>query len=166
MINTIIRLRRDNDYNYAKIKDTFVPANGEICLVDTARDGLRAICGDGVSTFGKLEFLNDFLKKGYLNEGVFYYDSNYDEAIPSRMSSLYLDLPSGQVYHFDGNDFILISVCTVAAATETTPGIMKMYNSTGYNTDGTMTQFAISKELDEKIELSLDEDNEMVIFEL
>jgi hypothetical protein len=51
-INAILRLRRDNDYNYAKIKDTFIPADGEICLVDTARNGLRAVCGDGVSTFG------------------------------------------------------------------------------------------------------------------
>jgi hypothetical protein len=56
MLNTIIRLRRDNDYNYAKIKDRFVPANGELCLVDTARDGLRVICGDGVTPFGELEY--------------------------------------------------------------------------------------------------------------
>ena len=65
MINAVLRLRRDNDYNYAKIKDSFIPANGEICLVDTARDGLRAVCGDGVSTFGQLNFLADFIKKGY-----------------------------------------------------------------------------------------------------
>ena len=49
--NSIIRLRRDNDYNYAKIKDTFSPAKGEVCLVDTARNGLRAVCGDGVGKF-------------------------------------------------------------------------------------------------------------------
>ena len=40
LFNTIIRLRRDNDYNYAKIKDTFVPAKGEPCLVDTAKKAL------------------------------------------------------------------------------------------------------------------------------
>jgi hypothetical protein len=61
MINAIIRLRRDNDYNYEKIKDTFVPANGEICLIDTARNGLRAVCSDGISTFSKLNYLNDFI---------------------------------------------------------------------------------------------------------
>ena len=61
MINAVLRLRRDNDYNYAKIKDSFIPANGEICLVDTAREGLRAVCGDGINTFGQLEFLNDFI---------------------------------------------------------------------------------------------------------
>jgi hypothetical protein len=62
MLNVVIRLRRDNDYNYKKIKDTFIPENGEICLVDTARDGLRAVCGDGKTTFGELPFINDILK--------------------------------------------------------------------------------------------------------
>lgn len=51
-INAVLRLRRDNDYNYSKIKDSFIPKNGEICLIDTAKDGLRAVCGDGSSTFG------------------------------------------------------------------------------------------------------------------
>ena len=40
--NGILRLRRDNDYNYARIENTFIPANGEVCLVDTANMGLRA----------------------------------------------------------------------------------------------------------------------------
>jgi hypothetical protein len=59
-LNAILRLRRDNYYNYEKIKDSFVPANGEICLVDTARDGLRAVCGDGVHSFGELNFIIQF----------------------------------------------------------------------------------------------------------
>lgn len=74
MINAVLRLRRDNDYNYDKIKSTFIPANGEICLVDTAKEGLRAVCGDGKSTFAELSFLNDFIQKGYYFEGNFYSD--------------------------------------------------------------------------------------------
>jgi hypothetical protein len=61
MINAVLRLRRDNEFNYDKIKNSFVPADGEICLVDTARDGLRAVCGDGKSTFAELSFLNDLI---------------------------------------------------------------------------------------------------------
>jgi hypothetical protein len=72
-INAILRLRRDNDYNYAKIKDTFIPANGEICLVDTSRDGLRAICGDGIHTFGELDYVGELLIRGYYFNGNFYY---------------------------------------------------------------------------------------------
>ena len=37
-INSIIKLRRDNDYNYEKVKNTFIPARGEPILVDTARN--------------------------------------------------------------------------------------------------------------------------------
>ena len=59
MIKAVLRLRRDNYFNYDKIKDSFVPANGEICLVDTAKDGLRAVCGDGVTPFGRLNFMGD-----------------------------------------------------------------------------------------------------------
>lgn len=166
--NSIIRLRRDNDYNYAKIKNTFIPANGEVCLVDTAREGLRAVCGDGVTPFGQLEFLNDFVKRGYFIEGTFYYDYELTQIIPKRLSCLYLDINSNQAYIYNGDNFIQISgvSANVELATEETAGIVKMYNSVGENTDGTMTQFAITKELDEKVELVLDEDNEMVIFEL
>lgn len=55
-IEATIRLRRDNDYNFEAIKNKFIPANGEVVLVDTARDGLRAKVGDGVSTYAQLQF--------------------------------------------------------------------------------------------------------------
>lgn len=58
-------------------------------------------------------------------------------------------------------------------ASETILGVLKLYNNIGDNTDGTMTQKAITKELNEldkeldtKIELSLKEDEELVIFSL
>jgi hypothetical protein len=69
-------------------------------------------------------------------------------------------------------------------ASETILGVLKLYDSKGNNVDGTMTQRAITegldnveenvnikiedinKELDTKIELSLKEDEELVIFSL
>ena len=52
-------------------------------------------------------------------------------------------------------------------------GVLKLYNDTGDNIDGTMTQKAITKELgnineelDTKVEVSLKEDEELVIFSL
>ena len=56
VLNTIIQLRRDNYNNYNKIANTFIPRKGEVLLVDTARDGLRAKVGDGVSTYNQLDF--------------------------------------------------------------------------------------------------------------
>jgi hypothetical protein len=55
-IDATIRLRRDNDYNYEAIKDIFIPSNGEVILVDTASDGLRAKVGNGVNTYAELPF--------------------------------------------------------------------------------------------------------------
>lgn len=163
MINAVLRLRRDNDYNYAKIKDSFIPANGEICLVDTARDGLRAVCGDGKSTFSQLKFLNDFIQKGYLNNGAFYKDISFSQEIEARTTNFYLSLNDNQLYFFDGSEYQKIGK-DLEIASEKIAGVMKLYNETGSNVDGTMTQHAITKELNEKVEMTLNEEEELVIF--
>ena len=77
-IDATIRLRRDNDYNYETIKDTFIPSNGEVVLVDTAQDGLRAKVGNGVSTYAELPFtdadIRNAVLQGYYSDGIFYKD--------------------------------------------------------------------------------------------
>lgn len=164
MISTIIRLRRDNDYNYARIKDTFVPANGEICLVDTATAGLRVICGDGVSTFGQLNFIDDYLKVGYYRSGTFYTDSSYAHKLNAYSNCLYIDKPNNQLFFFNGEAYEKIGAGSLPHANATTPGIMKLYDSVGQNIDGTMTQKAITDELDDKVEIALNESEETLIF--
>lgn len=163
MINAVLRLRRDNEFNYNKIKNSFVPADGEICLVDTARDGLRAVCGDGKSTFAELSFLNDLIQKGYLNNGIFYRDTSFTQQLASKTICVYIDLNNHQMYHFNGSDYIEIGPKIPTASAEK-PGVMKLYNGVGQNTDGTMTQKAITDELDTKVELTLKEEEELVIF--
>ena len=168
MINAILRLRRDNDYNYAKIKDTFIPANGEICLVDTARSGLRAVCGDGVSTFGQLEYIGESFQQAYWDHitETFYYDKKLTQEITNKKENvLYLDIDSSQLYYYTGFEFKLIEM-NLPTASETVLGVLKLYDSTGDNIDGTMTQRAITEELDTKVELSLKEDEELEIFSL
>ena len=167
-INAILRLRRDNDYNYAKIKDTFIPANGEICLVDTARSGLRAVCGDGVSTFGQLEYIGESFQQAYWDHitETFYYDKKLTQEITNKKENvLYLDIDSSQLYYYTESGFKLIEM-NLPTASETVLGVLKLYDSTGNNIDGTMTQRAITEELDTKVELSLKEDEELVIFSL
>ena len=163
--NSIVRLRRDNDFNYEKIKDKFVPQKGEICLVDTARDGLRAVCGDGKSVFGQLEFVGDLIQKGYFKDGEFYKDNTFTNKIPAKTIAVYIDLATSQLFHFNGNNFEEIG--KIATATAKIPGIMKLYDTTGVNTDGTMTQKAITDELNTKVELTLSKDDEeLVIFKI
>ena len=162
MITARIRLRRDNDYNYAKIKDTFIPANGEICLVDTARNGLRAVCGDGTTPFGQLEFLNDFIKKGYYGDGKFYADAAQANELIGSEINLYIDLKTSQLYYFDGEKFEAVGY-NLPVASDQVAGIVKLYSTPGENTDGTMTQKAITKELNEKVEVDVDAEEELLI---
>ena len=168
MINAILRLRRDNDYNYAKIKDKFIPANGEICLVDTARSGVRMVCGDGVTPFGKLDYIDDIYVKGYLRDGKFYKDSTFLELCIEDANLLYIDLSTNILYYFNGTAYQEIKSSqmgtAVSQATESIAGIMKLYSTIGTNTDGTMSQKAITDELNDKVEVTLNIEEELIIF--
>ena len=108
-LNTIIQLRRDNDYNFEAIKNSFVPANGEIVLVDTAKNGLRAKVGDGVSTYGQLQFTDEDIRNavlhGYLLDGDFYKTINKDGLIAKMINKIYIDDSARKIYFFDGSSY-------------------------------------------------------------
>lgn len=159
--NVVLRLRRDNDYNYEKIRDSFIPANGEICLVDTLSDGLRAVCGDGTTTFGNLEYIDGALIKGYYISSDFYVDAARTATLPKHTLKAYVDIPSGKIYHYDGTKYTEISPQTCATAE--VAGVMKLYDTTGDNTDGTMTQKVITEKINEKMEARVDEENEELL---
>jgi hypothetical protein len=167
-LNTILRLRRDNDYNYAKVADKFIPANGEICLVDTARSGLRAVCGDGKTPFAQLEYADNVYFKGYFKNDTFYFDELFTLPMAVNTKVLYIDLLTNRLYFHTGVKYQEIErgEIATATATDTTPGIMKLYSTTGQNTDGTMTQKAITDELNEKVEIALNIEEELIIFTL
>lgn len=171
VFNGIIRLRRDNDYNYDKVKDTFIPANGEVCLVDTARRGLRAKVGDGVTKFGELDYVDaqiyseveSIVIRGYLKDGVFYSDSIHTQAIVPSATSIYINVNENKIYSYNGVEYEEVGG-QIHTASATTAGIMKLYNEMGQSVDGTMTQKAITDELNEKIEVQIDEEAEMITF--
>ena len=167
VLNATIQLRRDNDYNFEKVKDFFVPANGEVVLVDTAKDGLRAKVGDGYSTFAQLNYTDEDLRNavlhGYFYNNHFYKDVNHTTLMYSMSNKIYIDDSVRKIYYFDGVDFIPIQE-TFATATANVPGIVKLYSSTGYNTDGTMTQKAITDEFDLRYKASIDSNNELLVF--
>lgn len=142
-LNAIFRLRRDNDYNYGKIANSFIPEKGEVCLVDTANTGLRAKVGDGASVFGKLNYIDEnigfnLIVRGYFSNNQFYLDSALTILAEKSVNKIYIDAVQSKVYYFDGNNYISIND-TITAATSTSAGIMKLYETTGDNTDGTMT---------------------------
>ena len=168
-IDAIIRLRRDNDYNYELIKDTFVPAAGEVVLVDTARDGLRAKVGDGVSTYAELQFVDEdirnMVQQGYYSQGEFYKDITLQTPFQKMINKIYIDKPHSKIFYFNGLEYIPIDA-TLTTASSDMAGTMKLYNTVGYNTDGTMTQKSITGELDLRFKTNIDIENELLVFSL
>ena len=167
-----IALRRDNDYNYKKIESTFIPQNGEVCFVDVAGYGLKTKVGDGKSTFAQLNYLDEsifktidsLIVKGYYHQGKFYSDSARTTPLEDVVGRIYIDAVSSKIYTYDGVAYGTFSG-NVQNATSTTAGIMKLYDQVGHNTDGTMTQNAITNELNDKFEMDVVEEEEMIVFD-
>ena len=165
--NAIIQLRRDNEYNFEKVKNSFVPANGEVVLVDTAKDGLRAKVGNGVSTYAELQFTDADIRNavlhGYFIDGDFYKTLNKDGRFIPMINKIFIDDATRKIYFYDGVEYKNIQTTfTTASAIE--PGLVKLYGTTGYNTDGTMTQKAITDELDLRYKATIDSENELLVF--
>jgi hypothetical protein len=167
-----IALRRDNDYNYKKIENTFIPVNGEVCLVDVAGYGLRTKVGDGISTFAQLPYadetilqnINSLIVKGYFYQDEFYSNADHTELLESVVGRIYIDTVSSKLYTYNGISYETQSN-RLPNATAEIAGAMKLYDQVGQNTDGTMTQRAITNELNEKFEMDVVAEEEMVIFD-
>lgn len=167
VLNAVIQLRRDNDYNYKKVENSFIPANGEVVLVDTAKDGLRAKVGDGYSTFAQLQYTDADLRNtvlhGYFYQNNFYQDSLHTVIMRGMINKIYIDDAARKLYFFDGSQYVTIQD-TLVTATAQIPGVVKLYGTTGQNIDGTMTQKAITDELDLRYKASIDSNNELLVF--
>lgn len=171
--NSIIALRRDNDYNYKKIEDTFIPVNGEVCLVDVAGYGLRTKVGDGISTFAQLPYtdetilqnINSLIVKGYFYQEKFYTDVNHTELLEGVIGCIYIDAISSKLYTYNGINYETQNG-SLPNATAEIAGAVKLYDQIGQNIDGTMTQRAITNELNEKFEMDVVEEEEMVVFDV
>ena len=159
-INTIIQLRRDNEFNYPT---TYVPRNGEVLLIDTPTKGLQVKVGNGTSTFTQLDYYaSDIIVRGYYFENKFYSDNNHENLITGSNLKIYVDISTSKLYIYNEEQYTIIN--TVPYASSTNAGILKLYDTTGSNTDGTMTQKAITDQLNTKISVTVEEENELAIF--
>lgn len=168
-INAIIQLRRDNDFNFERVKNTFIPANGEVVLVDTAHDGLRAKVGNGYNTYAELNFTDADLRNavlhGFLYNGKFYRDQIHSVEMVPMINKIFIDDATRKIYFYNGTAYQNIQT-TLTTASDIQPGLVKLYATTGQNTDGTMTQKAITDELDLRYKASVDYNNELLVFTL
>ena len=166
VINTVIKLRKDNEANYLKVGKTFIPADGEVCLVSTEMYGVRQKIGDGKTSFEALPYLdenNNVVLIGYYFNEKFYTDSTYTKELMVGETHIYLDKNSNNnMYVYEDGKFHPIN----PMATETLAGIMKLYQTHGDNVDGTMSQKVITDGVN-SIKLDLDgADSECLILDL
>lgn len=168
--NIFARVRRDNYFNY---KDDFIPVNREICLVDTAGQGLRAKIGDGSTKWKDLPFTDDeiyntidtIIQRGYYYNGAFYSDSTHTMLLVASIETIYIDASTSRIYVYNGNEYISTND-VLPSASATQAGIVKLYSTTGQNTDGTMTQKAITDKLNTKVEARVDTSDELLILSI
>ena len=171
-INTIIQLRRDNEFNYPT---TYVPRNGEVLLIDTPTKGLQVKVGNGTSTFTQLDYYaSDIIVRGYYFEDKFYSDNNHENLITGSNLKIYVDISTSKLYIYNEEQYTIINTVPYASSADAKAlekkglvedaGILKLYDTTGSNTDGTMTQKAITDQLNTKISVTVEEENELAIF--
>jgi len=127
-------------------RPNFVPHNGEVCFIDTDQSGLKVKIGDGQTTFAQLPYEFANITTGYYYDSNFYYDQEHTSLIGKYTEVIYVDLLTGFIYTCDGDRYTQLN--TVPLATSEQAGIMKLYNTTGSNEDGTMTQKSISEMID------------------
>lgn len=158
-IKTKIQLRNDTSAAWST-NGSLVLGKGEIAI-ENCTDGTNKIkIGDGTQTWANLPYLYAGAEVGYLSNNLFYKDSTYQETLIGYRNRIYVDLNSKKLYFYDGQNYL----DTVPAASDSVPGIMKLYNTTGQNTDGTMTQKVITDQLNTKVGAEYDSSQELLIF--
>ena len=148
-MNAVLKLRRDNENNFKRAN--IILQNGEVALVDTPFDGLLLKIGDGTHRFSELNY-EDFgiLVEGFMydptsREGFLFTDNDPEHPVTPEDHVLFLDLNTGSLYYWDGDEYKYISGQNVVIATDQVAGISKIYDTVnGQNTDGSVTQRAVN----------------------
>ena len=94
---------------------------------------------------------------------TFYKDAMHTALLKGMVNKIYIDDSARKIYFYDGTQYVPIQDSLVTATAEIA-GVVKLYDSTGYNTDGTMTQKAITDELDLRYKAEIDSSNELLVF--
>ena len=169
-IKTRVRLWKDTDENFESIKDSLIPLDGEIIIVETANDGIRYKVGNGTTTYANLPFadqtirdqLSGIVVQGYYHDGQFFTSTVYDIKIVPYSYKLYIDLPNDKLYYYSDDDKSYHSLVELPTASATKAGIMKLYDTTGDNEDGTMTQKSITSEIAKKFAVTAGTDEDLI----
>lgn len=175
-VSAIIRLRKDTLANYELIENQFTPKSGEVCIVDIGDNKIRAKVGDGEKSFKTLHYADEYLDEqinkvvtcGYYIDGNFYRDPEGTVECEKKWNRVYVNLGPNNPYkgvyvckeaedpHTGEVELVYQEVTqNLPYASSGAPGILRMYGTLGDNEDGTMTQAAITRELNKKAEIEL-----------
>lgn len=169
-IQTRVRLWKDTDENFESIKDSLIPLNGEVIIVEFPDGDIRYKVGDGRTTYANLKFADQTIRdqvcgivvKGYYFENEFYTTKDHDIKIVGYDYKLYIDLDSSEIYYYSTDDKKYHSLTHLPTASDTVAGVMKLYNETGEHEDGTMTQKSITSEIAKKFIVSTGKDEDLI----
>lgn len=101
--------------------------------------------------------------RGYFLNDNFWTDSTYTVPLEKNNVRLYIDNNSGLIYQYNGAKYVSTNDVLPKASSDL-EGIMKLYKSKGSKEDGTMTQKAITNELNTKVEAKVE--GETAIFSI
>ena len=154
-LRTRIKLRKDTESNWESVNPVLL--NGEIAIsLDVAKgNAIRLKVGDGLKTYNQLSFLDDdsLFKRdviyGYMLNGEFYRNSAYQLTYEKTADRLYVDRNSSKLYFYDcigeGCTYTYKEIeMTLPTASDSVAGVAKLYSTYGQNTDGAMSQKAVT----------------------
>jgi hypothetical protein len=172
ILKTIVALRRGSEADYDHIPD-YIPKNGEVGFVNFPDNKVRYKVGDGTTKFSDLPYADQYLidtienliARGYYDaeNEEFYQDAEKTIKYVPYEYKIYIDIPTWTIYSYSESDEKYHTTGgVIPQATDLIPGIMKLYNNTGENVDGTMTQKSITGEIKKKFEVSVEEPEELL----
>lgn len=98
--------------------------------------------------------VNSIVNQGYFLDGVFYDDPEHTIKSTININNIYVDKNSGKLFYYDTTKKCYEEILDEASATSA--GVVKMYDSDGANTDGTMSQKAITDAINTKVKSAID----------
>lgn len=111
----------------------------------------------------KVQWENAIIVRGYLYNGEFYQDEEYKIKYVPYEYKVYVDINSSTIYIWNGENYIS-AIANVPFASDTLPGILKLYQTIGAKTDGAISQKIVTDELNLRFKISTNSAEETIIF--
>ena len=123
----------------------------------------RSSINDAEIPIEKVQWENAIIVRGYLFEGQFYQDEEHRIKYVPYEYKIYIDITSSTIFIYNGENYIA-AVANVPFADQNLAGIAKLYQSTGANTDGSISQKIVTEELNQRFKITTNAAEETILF--